>query len=833
MNHKKKKKKEAFAGILLLFGLLTLGLFREGWFRGSVIQGIDGNYSYLMLLRNNLMDGRFGWWDPSHWLGIGQPFGINSIYLFLRVLPERMQLMVGYSVMIFISLLFMWLLLRRLRMDFMPSVFGSLAFGFAPHFITLIYPGHIDCVHVPALAAMLFYFMTVALDGQTPGRLTWLCIPAAGFGWGMMMNADVQRGLYFSVAASFYALYLILRKGGFNKSDSSGKSAAERIRGLLVLSAIGLFALLIFAHNAQIQFGSELVSGRVSGVEEESPQAEAEKWAFATSWSFHPKELLDSFAPGYHGMISGDPERPYWGSRPVAHSNDGLGYFVLFFGLAGMLTVFRKSVSVRFFAIMTLLATLLAFGEYWPGRPLFTLWYHLPMMAKMRAPVKFISVAAFGLSILSAYGFQNLLDSIREQRRVELKRWLYAFGALAGCALLGLLSTLSGDGAFPSEKAQDGAMYALGWMMFFSLAGSGLMAVSLARRQVHFRSRMIGGCFVFLMIFNLFQINRFYIQRSWFDPDEFYKPDQVIQFLQKNQSERNRVTCSFKMIYQGRMIPLSLMATRDIYGTHLFRSFGIEAMEHTPQSRIADDYDAFFRVFLPQFPQAGSEKEVVGNLLDGQIRFWKLSGVKYILTDGYLYGISQQPLPVYEVMKKHPALQLCFTGNGFGGRRTAVFELKETLPQFTLVSSIERVPTPDAVLERMRSPEYNPKVSMVVSEMSGRGLRGSDFSTGSVSIAEYRPGEIRLIIETSGPAVLLWLSRFDAGWEAKVNGQATEIFPVNFMMTGIPMLAGFNEIRLCYNPQSLFQKISMGAATFGFLCVPVSLLCLIRQRPVP
>jgi len=822
MQRSEKKTRGRTVLLLTVFAALTGLLFREGWLHGRAIQGMDGNHSYLSLLRSNLLDGRSGWWDPSHWLGIGNSFGINSVYLFLRLIPMRPGVMAGYSVMIFLSLGFMWLLLRRLRLGPAAAAFGALAFGFTPHFITLIYPGHIDCVHVPALAAMLFYFITAALDGRSPRRRSWLCVPAAGFGWGMMMNADVQRGLYFSVAASFYALYLILRRGGFRKSDSSGKCAAEWSRGLLVFGAIGLFALLIFAHNAQIQFGSELVSGRVSGIEAESPQAEAEKWAFATSWSFHPKELLDSFAPGYHGMISGDPERPYWGSRPVAHSNDGLGYFVLFFGLAGVLTAFRRSVNVRFFAGMTLLATVLAFGEYWPGRPLFTLWYHLPMMAKMRAPVKFMSVAAFGLSILSAYGFQNLLEAIREQRRTELKRWLYAFSALAGCALLGLLSILSGGGAFPSEKAHQGALHALIWMTAFSLAGSGLVAVSPARRQAHLRYRMIGGCFLFLMIFNLFQINRFYIKRSWFDPEEFYRPDEIVQFL-KQRNDSGRVAASLKIIYQGRMVPLPLLAARDFYVTHLFRYFGIEAMEHTPQSRVANDYDTYFKALLPTAPPSGSAEQFVRTLLDGQIRFWRLSGVQYILTDGGLYGLSQQPVPVFDLLKQHPDLTFCFSGAGFGGRRIAVFELTDSLPLFRTMASMERVPDSSAALERMNAPDFDFQQTAAAREEDLPSGSLACCPGGTVRVTGRSPGEIRLTCDTPGASVLLWNSRFDKGWQAAVSGHPAELFPVNFLMTGVEIPAGSHEVVLRYDPQTSVQKISFAAAVFGLLILPAAL----------
>ncbi|MFA7368232.1 MAG: hypothetical protein WC334_01180, partial [Kiritimatiellales bacterium] len=785
------------------------------------LQGIDGNYSYLTLLRNNLADGRCGWWDPSHWLGVGQSFGINSVYFFLRLFPVRLGVVAGYSCMIFISLVFMWLLLRRFRLGVAAAIFGAIAFGFTPHFITLVYPGHIDCVHVPALAAMLFYFLTVALDGQALGQRTWLCAPAAGFAWGLMMNADVQRGLYFSVAAFAYALFLVFRDVKIRPFNLRQLITIQRLAGVGKLTVTGLVALLIFAHNAKIQFGSELVSGKVAGVAAGSPQAEAEQWAFATSWSLHPKELLDSFAPGYHGMLSGDPDRPYWGARPVAHSNDGLGYFVVFFGAAGALTAFRRSGKARFFTVVVLLATLLAFGQYWPGRPLFTLWYHLPMMAKMRAPVKFMAVAAFALSILSAYGFQNLLDAVREERRKALRYWLVAFGVLLGLGGAGLVSVFAAPESFAARKAFGGALHAMLWMNLFSLLAAALITIALLKKRIRFRNQIVSSGFLLLLVLNLFLIDRFYIKRSWFRPDEFYRPDEVIKFLQQHQSEHGRVAVSLKTIYQGRMIPLPLTDAANMYITHIFQYFGIEAMEQTPASRIANDYDGFFKALLPAVSPTGSADQFAVRLLDGQLRFWQLSSVKYVVTDGYLYGISQQPISVFEMMKKSPGLQLCFTGTGFGGRRLAVFEVKESLSQFALFSAVERVADADAVIQRLRDNAFNPHSAVVLTAADAPDVRRLTGGSNSVRVTQYRPGEIRLVCEASGESVLLWNSRFDRGWKATVDGSPADLFPANFMMAGLHIKSGSHEVILRYDPYSLLQKMSFWVAIIGLFAVPI------------
>ncbi len=825
------RKRPLFLLPLLLFATLTVTMFSEGWSQGMVIQGIDGTYSQMRLDQMNILDGRSGIWDPSHWLGTGRMLDVNFYFLCLRLFPESLVAMGGYSITILLTQVFMWLLLLRLNLGMLAATFGAVAYGFAPHFVTLIFPGHVFAVYGSAFAAMLFFFLTVALDGKARGWRAWVCVPAAGFGWGMLMNSDVQRGLYYSVTAIAYACVLIW-------SNTTPRPWSWRVlisppmrSGIARLLLIGAVALSIFAHNANLQFGSENVSGRVSGVTQEGAQAESEKWAFATSWSMYPAELLDSLAPGFHGMITGDPDRPYWGRRPAAHSNDGLGYFVLIFGLAGIWIAFRRSTQVRFFAAAALLATLLAFGEYWPGRPLFNLWYRLPMMDKMRAPVKFMCVTAFCLSVLSAFGIQGLLNTLRENSRTGLRRWVVSFAALSGVALVGLILVIAGAFDIPSGAPSHGAVTAMLWMLAYSLLAVALLGAAWIKWRFCLGSRIVGGALLMLLVVNLFQINRFYIQRSWFKPSEFYRQDPIVQYLQQNIGQ-GRVACSLKVIHQGRMIPLSLMGARNMYVTHIFKYFGIEAMEHTPQPRIATDYDAYFKVLLPPIPQVGSADAFVRILLDGQIRFWQLSSVNYVVTDGYLHGVGPQPIPAFEVMKKHPALQLSYTGNGFGGQPMAVFEVKHATPLFSLCTKVAACPSPESALRRLADHGYDFHATALLARgQDNHALPANDAAgNGNVKVKSIGPGDVQLICETSIPAILRWTSRFDAGWKATINGEPASLLPVDFIMTGLELDAGTSVIRLQYAPESKLWWLSLGVAITAFLFVVAGLLININTQ---
>jgi hypothetical protein len=144
----------------------------------------------------------------------------------------------------------------------------------------------------------------------------------------------------------------------------------------------------------------------------ESPQA---KWEFCTQWSVPPDEGIEIIAPGYMGWRSGEPAGPYWGrtgqSAEWPRTGQGfpnfrleniyLGIIPVAFGLLACLMAWRRILAadtvgekawrmdVRFWSVVALVVLLLSFGKYFP---LYSLFYHLPVVNNIRNPNKFIQV---------------------------------------------------------------------------------------------------------------------------------------------------------------------------------------------------------------------------------------------------------------------------------------------------------------------------------------------------------------------------------------------------------------------------------------------------------
>ena len=192
------------------------------------------------------------------------------------------------------------------------------------------------------------------------------------------------------------------------------------------------------------------------------------KWFFTTNWSLPPDEALEFVAPSVKGRQTGDQTLPYWGRLGQTwkweETHQGfmnyrqhlvyLGVVPLMMALLAVLTVLgpreegglkptppiqagktpeepiqagktpeepiqagRTPTSpifgnlrfdVWFWGVVWVVALLLAFGRY---TPFYKLFYALPYVSLMRAPVKFVRLVELATAILAAIGAQAFLES--------------------------------------------------------------------------------------------------------------------------------------------------------------------------------------------------------------------------------------------------------------------------------------------------------------------------------------------------------------------------------------------------------------------------------------
>ena len=359
------------------------------------------------------------------------------------------------------------------------SAFAGGAFAFAGYSFTLISAGHRAYFIMTPYIVATFAFL---VHGVRREDLLAYALAAATAAWAFRFGPDI--GPQFLVVAALYSIWLFA-------INSKGKTLRERTRPFLVgvgcaLVSFALVASPSIVHTltetlawrqkqiaessgtALTSSGSEAeAEAKKAGVEAEQKDDEAtkkqEQWIFATNWSLPPEETIEFVAPGIFGTWTGDRNHPYWGrlGRSAgwneAHPDRG-GFFnfrqhlvylgsiplaLALFAVAAYFSSRRKHATDKveeepayladtpFWLAVGVVALLLAFGRY---APFYRLFYSIPYMSYLRAPVKFMRLVEFAVAILAGSGLAALMaDNCKRSLRRGLG--FAAIGAAALCAI--------------------------------------------------------------------------------------------------------------------------------------------------------------------------------------------------------------------------------------------------------------------------------------------------------------------------------------------------------------------------------------------------------------
>jgi hypothetical protein len=170
-----------------------------------------------------------------------------------------------------------------------------------------------------------------------------------------------------------------------------------------------------------------------------------------------------------------------------------------------------------------------------------------------------------------------------------------------------------------------------------------------------------------------------------------------------------------------------------------------------------------------------------------------------------------------------------------------IYENMNVLPRAWFVDETIQLEKDDDILEAMISGElrdgatYDPRQNALV--LSGTGIvqtsePSSDVTRDSqLSWQSCRPGRLALKTETEHATMLILANPYMAGWQATIDGQATSIQRVNYLLQGIKVPEGQHEIALVYAPKSVARGMWLSAIGLVALLV-VILWSLLPQQSV-
>jgi hypothetical protein len=551
-------------GLFLGLGLFFLGMsyvFFPGLTAYSALVSADSGPFYNQAHRTTVWEGLLngGCFTPQllYWLVLPPLYAHDLTY----VIDSLVLVLAGVYY------------LRGCRLHPLAAWFGGLALGLSGYTFTLFSAGHRGYFHMFSCTVWAFGLL---IRGFETRKLFYFAMLGLIFAWGATYQPDVL--VLVGGLACAYAIWLTVRMrlayGGFWKTTVS--VWPRFVVSLLVLALVG-YGGIRTALTTHLAGRDAQITGVSVEAEKKSPvptvRTEAEKrqrWFFATNWSLPPEDMLEFVVPGVFGDESLQKPYPYWGrlgrpsdevfqkGRMMPNYRQHTVYlgvvsvlFAIFVVVAWIAGRRRRSHAdtsaipdsrfptfdysdVPFWVAVWVICLLLAMGRY---TPFYRLFFAIPYMDYIRAPVKFMHLLEIATALLAGFGLDRF---IRSEHTGERRRLVWLSGGMAGLLLIGMLAMMI---AKPwairhiSELGLGPVARGLGDYAVHNLIRSVVFAMAVAA-SVWLVSRRAGrpvtwaACAILILaVVDQSVVARRYVRVL--DMEPFYHPNGVVRAIQK------------------------------------------------------------------------------------------------------------------------------------------------------------------------------------------------------------------------------------------------------------------------------------------------------------
>lgn len=598
----------------------------------------------------------------------------------------------------------------------LPALVAGGALGFAGYSFTLVAAGHRGFFDMTVYLMVVFGAMPRALSQQ---KLFYFALAGAAAGWTLTSQPDFAPvGL---AVAALYAVWLLATEAWRTMKWPRLAAGVGVALAFLALTCAGTLNHVM----------TTLLPGRetvIAQTKQSLPEDAAKKWVFVTDWSLPPEESLELIAPLYKGTGTGRQEQPYWGRLGRAwqweETKQGFANFrqhTVYIGLAplllGLFAVImwlrspkkRAPVAgaedlpqpnplhdVPFWAVVGLVALVLAFGRY---TPFYKLFYSIPYMSFLRAPVKFIRVVEWGCAFLFAAG---LTTALRANFSAKTIRNL-ALG-LGAAALVFLLLVPVSKNLMPWSAQMQEVFTAQGIPAKFHAPS--LSAAAHAFLHPMWAAFVLAGCvfllkqkqtaYALILLSAFLAVDTYTVAKPFIDVKDVrmnYAPSAAQPHFDK---EENQIICFSDFLLSPR---------GDSRLNWPLRREGYLNMSISPQQ---EPDSAIVRLVQSVF--AGSPNQFIS-----LVRFARLAGSRFIWLDagGAAQAVRTAPGAFSD------GWYYDFSGNALQPAETpsqnsiALLRLRESLPDAWIATNWIPAATLDEQLAAVLAPAYNPLAAPV------------------------------------------------------------------------------------------------------------------------
>ncbi|MGK7394134.1 MAG: YfhO family protein [Candidatus Cyclobacteriaceae bacterium M3_2C_046] len=776
--------------------------------QNDVLQGVGGGQELIEyrqatgeegLWTNSMFSGMPGYLINVQWSGYLLSF-VQKVY-FLR-LP-------GSANVTFAAMLSFYIMLLAFNVRPILAIIGGLTFGLNTFFVIGISAGHVWRMVAIAYMPLVIAGIHLTFTGR---RLIGASLTALALGLEIGAKHP-QMTYYLLIMVIIYGLVMLIKY----VKDKLLKDYIINIGILLIAVVLAIGANIGYLWST-FEYGQYSMRGSSEiAVDEGESKAGLERdYAFRYSNSIF--EPLTMIVPNLMGGASQQPLDEssylgkalddqglsrqqirqqlqaiptYWGKQPLT-APYYLGVIVFLFFIISLFTLDKY---LKYWLIISVaLSIMLSWGSNFAAfnNLIFDI---LPGYNKFRSVTFTIIIAFLAVPLAGLKGLDNWLSEPNEKNKK--KQLIYAAGILSGFLLL--LIIFAGIGSYRAPVDQQLAEQVPDWFIEALRNDRASLLRSDALRSL-----------IFVLIA---------VAILWF------------QYKKKISYELTVLILIFLVLIDMLMLN-SRYLTEDNYSRNPVREF---AQKTPADERILADKEQF-RVLNLQNPfneaRTSYYHSSIGGYHGAKIRRYQDLIDHCIVNE--ISAIFQRLRSGNQNFSDLSVLNMLNTRYFYAGQdANMVFRNQHALGNAWLVNDVIEVNNPDEAIEKVCTIDPSKTAIVNINQFQPNATYKGN---GSIRLIEYQPNQLTYQANiTDGQALAVFSEiYYPLGWEAYIDGEATNYFRANYILRGMEVPSGEHTIQFRFRPDAYYigNKVMMASSIIIMLVFAVVVIYNIRNSKI-
>ena len=754
--------------LLSIMFIILISLHFDVAFKGYEPQASDTlqwRTSAQQLIEYNKTHSDQALWNPAIFGGMpSYLISFGSKYPYINQIVRYTNKVINWRIfLMFMMGLGVYILMLHLGFNALTAFIAGISFALSTHFIGLLEIGHNSKFKAIVYIPWIFWGVHYLWKSRSVLSLGLTSL----FIIGQMRENHPQVTYYTFLMLGIFWIFKLIDA---IKNKQVGKFAL--FSGLLIFA--GIISLLAVAqpYLSTVEYGEYTMRGGKSGLDT----------AYATSWSFHPAEIISFLNPGFFGGVS----PLYWGWMPFTQTNMYMG--VLVFLLAIFAAIYSKNSLIKILITVSVFTLFLSFGRHFSLLSDFMLAY-FPFYNKFRVPAMILVILQFTTVVMAGFGLNTIIAKAKENSEN-----LFGIGKKALIAVVALFILLLVSGGIFDQyglmKSGDADQYnpqqieqlkELRMSELVSGATQSFLVITIALALIMLLAKKKIDKTTFLLLIAIVIVTDLSIVNK--------------RFLQ-NITHKSNISKS----YQKTDADNFLLQDKENFRIYpLAREFGQNKWASYHQT-IGGYHGAKLQRY----------QDIIAHCMNAELQDRVPINWNIINMLNSKYVIFNQNLPLNN-------LTFAFYDRK---EKLTIFENTTYLPRAWFVQNIEEISIKEDIWKRLNELSFNPANSAIVEKKVGN-IAAPQKS--SVDFTAFDLHNIKFEVSTDTTSFLV-ISEiyYPAGWKAYVDGKETEIFATNYILRGIVVPTGKHTIDMIFAPESYKKSL-----TFSIIGLILSLLLVI------